>query len=104
MANSAKQRLIEVHQPQWESIWIWLAFMGAFILAEGGLLWAVLAGLWWLALPLMLLVAHLMHAHLIAFHEAAHATLCPNRRCNDAVGILLGTLSLMGFSLHRAAH
>jgi fatty acid desaturase len=49
-------------------------------------------------------LAHLLHGELIAFHEAAHGTLCPNRALNDAVGMLIGTPSLMSLSLFRAAH
>jgi fatty acid desaturase len=45
-----------------------------------------------------------MHGHLLAFHEAAHGSLCPNPRINDALGVFIGMFSFMGFSLYRAAH
>jgi len=104
MANSDKARLIEAHEPHWASAWIWLAFAAAFFLVAGVLGWTLLAAPWWLAAPLVLLLAHLMHAHLVAFHEAAHQTLCPNRWVNDAMGTLIGNLGFMSLSLYRAAH
>jgi fatty acid desaturase len=104
MANSDRVRLIEAHEPQWTSAWIWLAFAAAFFLVAALLLWTLLAEAWWLAVPLVLLLGHLMHAHLVAFHEAAHQTLCPNRWVNDGMGIFIGNLGFMGLSLYRAAH
>jgi fatty acid desaturase len=104
MAYSEKERLIEMHEPRWSSVGIWLLFLAAFVVAQGLLLWALLAGNWWLAAPLILVLAHLMHGHLIAFHEAAHGSICPNPRLNDALGTFIGMLSFMGFSLYRAVH
>jgi DNA modification methylase len=34
----------------------------------------------WLVVPLVLVLAHLYHSHLLAFHEAAHGSLCPDPR------------------------
>src|SRR4051794_38232284 len=67
-------------------------------------LWFLTVNAWWVVVPLVLVLAHLMHGHLIAFHEAAHGSLCPSPRLNDAVGLLLGVLSFMSLSLYRAAH
>lgn len=99
-----KARLIEAHQPHWSSAWTWLGFFVALCLSELFLFQAWVQGWYWLVVPALLVTAHLMHANLVAFHEAAHGTLCPHRRVNDGVGLLLGTLGLMGFSLYRAAH
>jgi fatty acid desaturase len=104
MASPQKERLIEAHQPHWGSAWSWLGFLAGFFAVEGLLLGALLVGPWWLAVPLVLLVAHLMHAHLIAFHEAAHGTLCPNRWGNDVAGVFIGSLSFMSLTLYRAVH
>ena len=99
-----KQQLIEKHRPHWSTLGVWFGFLFTFLVADAALGWAVYSGSTWLALALVGLVAHLMHAHLIAFHEAAHGTLCPHRRLNDAVGMLVGTLSFTGLTAFRAIH
>jgi fatty acid desaturase len=104
MVYPEKERLLEMHEPRWSSAGIWLLFLSAFILLQGVLLWALMADNWWLAVALILVLAHLMHGHLIAFHEAAHGGLCPDPRLNDALGMFIGMMSFMGFSLYRAVH
>jgi len=70
---------------------------------------AMVAVLWsgasmWFAVPLMLLVSHLMHGAAVGFHEASHGLLRRNRRFNEFDGVLIGLMSFMSFSLYRAAH
>src|SRR6266516_5479532 len=79
-----------------------LVFSLAF--TEVALLGVVWSGWLWLALPLVLVAAHLMHGLLIGFHEASHGMLRKNRRLNEADGIIIGTFSFMSFSLYRAVH
>src|SRR5213076_1081571 len=68
-------------------------------------LWAVVWSGWiWLALPLVLVAAHLMHGLLIGFHEASHGLLRKSRRFNEFDGVLIGILSFTSFTLYRAAH
>jgi fatty acid desaturase len=45
-----------------------------------------------------------MHGTLIGLHEAAHGLLRKNRRFNEFDGVVIGTLSLMSFSLYRVVH
>ena len=104
MDVSSKLRIIEAHRPHWSSAWAWVAFLAGFGIAEALLLWSLLRGPVWLVVPLTFLTAHLMHAHLIALHEAAHRSLCPSRWWNDAFGMFIGTLGFMPFSLYRVAH
>ena len=104
MAHVEKERLLEMHEPRWSSVFIWLLFLTVFLLCQGLLFWSLTAGAWWFAVPLVLILAHIMHGHLIAFHEAAHGSLCPHPRLNDALGVFIGMFSFMGFSLYRAAH
>ncbi len=60
---------------------------------------------WWLPLvPLVLLSSHLMHAMLIAFHEASHGILRKNRVWNEFDGLLVGTISLTPLTLYRVLH
>src|SRR5947209_8291150 len=84
-----KRRLVESHRPHWTSVWIWFSFAGIFFLLEGLLLWVLLNGQLWAAIPLILLIAHMMHCHLLALHEAAHGSLCPNHWLNEGIGILV---------------
>jgi fatty acid desaturase len=104
MAHVDKERLIEMHEPRWSSAFIWFVFASIFFLCQGLLFWSLTGGAWWVSLPLVLILAHLMHGHLIAFHEAAHGSLCPNPRLNDALGMFIGIFSFMSLSLYRAAH
>jgi fatty acid desaturase len=84
---------------------------GAFQVLVFGLLFAEIAlaltvqrGLIWLAVPLVLVISHLMHGTLIGLHEAAHGLLRKNRRFNEFDGIVISTFSLMSFSLYRVVH
>jgi fatty acid desaturase len=104
MTALEKTRLLQLHQPRWSGTWTWLAFAAAFFGTQGLLLLALRGGMLWWMLPLLFVLSHLMHAHVLAFHEAAHETLCPKRWLNDAIGIFLGCLSFMSLSLYRAAH
>src|SRR5206468_13065188 len=104
MYSVDKGYLIEMHQPRWTSSWVWMAFAVSFFALQGLVAVALAWGYWWLAIPLIPILGHLMHAHLVAFHEASHGTLCPNRRLNNAFGILIGLFSFMSLSLYRATH
>src|SRR5262249_31150026 len=65
-----------------------------------------LAALWQIAalVGLVVVLSHLMHAHLIAFHEAAHGSLCPVGWFNDFLGLHVSLFNLLSLSLYRAAH
>jgi fatty acid desaturase len=102
--SEQKRRLIEKHRPHWTSVWIWFSFALAFFLLEGVLLWDLLRGPLWLAIPLILVIAHLMHCHLLGLHEAAHGSMCPERWLNEGVGIVVGAFSYMSLSLFRVVH
>ena len=56
-------------------------------LTEAALWVAVWSGWLWLALPLVLVTAHLMHGILIGFHEASHGLLRKSRRLNEFDGV-----------------
>src|SRR5437660_6855994 len=68
-------------------------------------LWALVwSGWFWLALPLVLVAAHLMHGLLIGFHEASHGLLRKSRRLNEFDGVILGVFTFLPFSLYRVVH
>jgi fatty acid desaturase len=103
-AASTDEDFSETHEPHW-------VLRGAFQLLVLGLAFAELMlavtlyrELIWLAVPLVLVVSHLMHGVLIGLHEAAHGLLRKDRRFNEFDGLVIGTLSLMSFSLYRAVH
>ena len=94
----------QMHEPHW-------VLRGAFQLLVFGLAFTevmlaitVHRGLIWLAVPLVLVASHLMHGMLIGLHEASHGLLRKNRRFNEFDGVVIGTLSLMSFSLYRVVH
>ena len=101
---NATDSTIEPHEPHWisRSAFQMLALM--FMASQVGLGFAVYHANYWIAVPLVFVTSHLMHAMLIGFHEATHGLLRKSRVLNEIDGIIIGTLSLMSFSLYRAAH
>jgi fatty acid desaturase len=102
--NATVETLCEPHEPHWINRAAFPVISGALLLAQAALGVAIYHGAVWLAVPLVLVVSHLMHGQLIGFHEASHGLLRKSRRLNEFDGILIGTFSLMSFTLYRAAH
>lgn len=98
------KHLLELHVAQWSSGWQWLALAAAFFVLQTFLFFASFQKSIWVFAPLWLLLAHVMHGQLLAFHESAHRTLLPNRGLNDAVGVLIGCFSLTSLTLFRTIH
>src|ERR1700747_1723526 len=96
--------LSQQEQPPWVSRAAFPLLVAIYFVTEAALLTSVYPAAIWVSLLLMLFVSHLMHGMLIAFHEASHGLLRKNRRLNEIDGVIIGTLSLMSFSLYRAAH
>lgn len=90
--------------PHWVVRGAFQLLVFGLVFAEIALAVAVQRGLIWLAVLLVLVVSHLMHGTLIGLHEAAHGLLRKNRRFNEFDGVVIGTLSLMSFSLYRVVH
>ena len=68
-------------------------------------LWAAVWNKWiWLAVPLVLITAHLMHGLLIGLHEASHGLLRKSRRLNEFDGTVIGVFSLLPFTLYRVVN
>jgi fatty acid desaturase len=90
-------------------MWTWMAFGIGFCMLEGLLLLLLLNGpRGWLEVGmvvfLILILAHVMHGHLIAFHEAAHGSLCPVGVLNDFFGLHVSFFNLLSLELFRAVH
>jgi fatty acid desaturase len=104
MDEQYKRRILAAHLPDGQGRVQWLLCLALLVTCEVGVIWSVKGGPGWLAVPLVLALAHLMHGQLMAFHEAAHRTLALTPWRNDVAGILLGTFSFMGLTAYRAAH
>ena len=67
-------------------------------------LWAWTSGLWPITLLCWAIQAHFGHSLLLAFHEASHYVMHPNRRMNESLGIVIGTLAMTPLSAYRWVH
>ncbi len=103
-AVSTGENFSEMHEPHWVLRGAFQLLVFALVFAEVMLAITVSRGWIWLSVPLVLVISHLMHGTLIGLHEAAHGLLRKNRRFNEFDGIVIGTFSLMSFSLYRVVH
>jgi fatty acid desaturase len=99
-----KQILLDLHEPGWGGFWLSQAYAVVYVALVAAIGWALAAERYALLAPLVLAQAFIMHAYLIAFHEAAHGTLCPIGFVNGYLGRVTGALSFMSLTLYRAAH
>lgn len=104
MSVATAEPMVEPHEPHWISRMAFPVLTLAFFVSQTALFFSVRHDNYWLALPIMLISSHLMHSMLIGFHEASHGLLRKSRVLNEIDGIIIGVLSLMSFSLYRAAH
>lgn len=104
--NSAPTTEIDVdpHEPHWITHVAFPILVGLLGLSQVSLAAAVYHHVYWAAVILVFVTSHLMHGMLIGFHEATHGLLRKSRTLNEIDGVIIGTLSLMSFSLYRAAH
>ena len=99
-----KNLLRELHKPGWGAFWLAQGYALLYFVVLTGIWYALDAGSYVALVALVLAQAFIMHAYLIAFHEAAHGALCPIGFINGFLGRLTGFISLMSLSLYRAAH
>lgn len=62
------------------------------------------AGYYWVSAALWVVGGIVAHIKPLAFHDAAHATLHPSPKMNEALGFAIGTAILVPLSLYRYAH
>jgi fatty acid desaturase len=94
----------KVSYPTWLARSAFPLLAVSFFLAQGVLAYGVFRGWIWLVIPLVLVVSHLMHGYLVAFHEAAHGLLRKNRLLNEIDGIIIGNTCFTSFTLYRSLH
>ena len=76
----------------------------SFYVAAGLLAFSVYKNWFWLSIPLVLVVSHLMHGLLICFHEATHSSMRKHRLANEIDGTIIGISCLISFTLYRVTH
>lgn len=103
-ATATDEDFSEMHEPHWVSRSAFQLLVVGLVLTELMLAVSVSRGLIWLAVPLVLVVSHLMHGTLIGLHEAAHGLLRKNRGLNEFDGLVIAMIGLMSFSLYRVVH
>jgi fatty acid desaturase len=99
-----KQFLLALHKPGWVGFWLSQAYAGIYLALVCATGWVLDGNQYALLVPIVLVQAFIMHAYLIAFHEAAHGALCPVGFINGYLGRITGTLGFMSLTLYRAAH
>jgi fatty acid desaturase len=105
MAKLVEKHLLRAaHRPSWAGFRLAILYAGAYFGCLAGV-WAALEFGAPLALvPLALVQAFVMHAYLLALHEAAHGGLCPVGFVNGYLGRVTGAFSFISLTLFRAAH
>lgn len=58
----------------------------------------------WIVIPAILVIATQQHALFVLAHDAAHYRLAPNRRVNDFLGRLVGSLAGISMCSYRVIH
>jgi fatty acid desaturase len=104
MTHIEKDTLRRLHRPGWGGTWVVLGHyvaLTALCLAGG---WAISERVHLLAGVAGLGIAYVMHAFLVAFHEAAHDSLCPWPPLNEYFVRVIGLFGFMSPTLYRAVH
>ena len=99
-----KHLLRDLHKPGWGAFRLFLIYGIIAHVLFGAIYWAVVEAQYALLVPLVLAQSFVMHAFLIAFHEASHGGLAPVGWLNGYLGRVIGISSWMSLTLYRAAH
>ena len=109
MNTLLKQRVVQLHRHGWGSTFQWMAFGIGFTLLEGVLFLVLVGGPGgWLGAAmvafLVVVLAHVMHGHTLAFHEAVHWSLSPVPLLNEFFGLHVSFFNLLSLQLFRVVH
>jgi len=89
----------------WGPAWIQLANTAIpFILLWAGMAYAVGQGAWWAALPLTLPASFFFVRLFIIQHDCGHGSFFPSRRANNALGGMLGVVTLFPYGYWKKTH
>ncbi len=70
----------------------------------GAACWAYMTESWVVLIASTLFTAHMMHARLAAFHEAAHFNLHPNKHVNNLLAHIVGNCAVLPLTAYRKVH
>lgn len=104
MDLETKKLLQQLHHKGLASYRRTLIYVGLYFILAGLSIWLYRLQLYWPILLVWAVQSHLGHMNLIAFHEASHYILHPQRLLNEANGILVGTFILTPLSSYRLVH
>ncbi|MGL4422552.1 MAG: fatty acid desaturase, partial [Gemmataceae bacterium] len=104
MTHIEKQTLRDLHSPGWAGTFLTLSYTAAFLIVAALSIVAVLAEAYLWLVPLVLIQTYIMHALLIAFHEAAHGGLCPWWPLNEYLARAIGGFACISVTLYRIVH
>src|SRR3954462_14223896 len=104
VATTPERSMAELHDDHEVSSVAFQTLVFSIALSELAIWTTIWTGWIILAIPLVMVAAHLMHGVLIGFHEASHGLLRKSRRLNEFDGVLIGVFSLVPFSLYRVVH
>jgi fatty acid desaturase len=101
---TSKERLQRLHRKSARACFESLGCMVLFLTLMAGSLVTWMHGWWEITILCWLAQAYVGHVNLLAFHEASHYTLHPNRWLNELQGIFLGAVILTPLSSYRWVH
>ncbi|QEL14526.1 fatty acid desaturase family protein [Limnoglobus roseus] len=104
MTHIEKQTLRDLHRPGWRGTWFVLGFGSLFYGLVAATAYCLSAQLYWALVPLIVANTLLSHSLVIAFHEAAHGSLCPWRPLNEYLGRVIGLQAFNSLTLYRELH
>jgi fatty acid desaturase len=74
------------------------------IMAASGYLWATSSGIWWIAVPALVIYGFSFASMFAPMHECAHRTAFANNRVNDVVAWIAATLAFYNSTFYRRYH
>lgn len=104
MTHIEKQTLRDLHRPGWRGALFVLNFGTLFYVLVAATVYCLAEAIYWPIVPLFVANVYLSHSLVIAFHEAAHGSLCPWRPLNEYLGRVIGLQAFNSLTLYRELH
>lgn len=104
MTHIDKQNLRELHRPCWRGTWFVLGFGTLYYGLVAVTIVCLAEAIAWPIPILVLWNVYFSHSLVIAFHEAAHGSLCPWWPLNEYLGRVIGLQAFNSLTLYRELH
>lgn len=104
MTRVDKRILRELHRPGWRGTLFVLVFGTLYYALVASTVYCLAEAIFWPIAPMFLANVYLAHSLVIAFHEAAHGSLCPWRPLNEYLGRVIGLQAFNSLTLYRELH